>query len=165
MLETRQGGRNEVSSKVFANWSRILANRASAMESVMYRKWAGPTSPTLKTTARESCWVSNTNCANCHGNMKAREERERRNTWILPGLGHLEKNPAKHKIIQSSLPYKEHTKNSIQCRSLRGNSLLVMHVHVHASWSHPTAPPMVYEAILLFHPTHSPQNNGINQHL
>ena len=51
----RQGGRNDVSSKVLANCSAMLANRASVIDRVMDRKWAGPTRPRLYTTARESC--------------------------------------------------------------------------------------------------------------
>lgn len=84
-LIKRHGGRNDVSSRLLPNCSMTLANRASAIDTVTDRKWAGPTSPRLYTMARDSCWVSKTNCANCHGNMKVREERERSKTCSLPG--------------------------------------------------------------------------------
>jgi hypothetical protein len=84
-LIKRHGGRNDVSSRLLPNWSTTLASRARAIDRVTDRKWAGPTSPRLYTTARDNCWVSKTNCANCHGNMKAREERERKKICSLPG--------------------------------------------------------------------------------
>ena len=84
-LITRHGGRNDVSSRLLPNCSTTLANRASTIDTVTDRKWAGPTSPRLYTTARDSCWVSKTNCANCHGSIKAREEKERSKMCSLPG--------------------------------------------------------------------------------
>ena len=51
----RHGGRNDVSSNMLANCSSMLANRATDTDSVIDRKWAGPTSPRLYTIARESC--------------------------------------------------------------------------------------------------------------
>ena len=119
----RHGGRNDVNRRVFPNWSTILASRATTMESVTDRKWAGPTSPRLYTMARESCWVSSTNCANCHGNMKAREERERSKICNLPGWRFLRVHTNIHTVMYE-IP-------SLSMETVHEHVLAHAHAHVH----------------------------------
>ena len=91
----RHGGRKEVRRRVLPNWRTMLAASAVEREAVINRKWVEPISVRLYTASRESCWVSNTNWANCHGNMKTREDKVSRRQCIKVGLACLQEGEGK----------------------------------------------------------------------